>query len=244
MIYQNNNKLPKEDDHGNRLVFSLKVYVSRDGQYVHSASGYTYKINGDENEEPYILINKRKYSVADLVATCYKPKPKDGKEYVLIHIDGDLHNCDKSNLEWKQQTYKFNADPTTKLSNKSISIVLTNKGEVKQGNQTLTQQDYCYDSDTDCHDCIKPYVLINGKRCYMEDLVAEANYVQGDKYSMNDPVILHIDNDRNNYASSNLEWVERTDPRFIKYKTDEKAFIIKRRIELNPGKTLPTTWTI
>ena len=231
-------KLPPTDSFGNRLVFSLRVYVSRDGKYIHSET-QRLTIYGNADEEPYVLINKRKYNVATLVSICYVPEPKDGKKYVLVHKDGNLQNCDKSNLEWQLCVYKFNSQPTTHLANNNVSLTVTNSGEVLQGNQKLQQLDYLYDSDTDSHACIRPHVKINGKRYFIEDLVDAARYVHGDKYSMTDPVILHKDHDRNNFNSDNLEWVESTDSKYIAYKQDEDVQIQKRRIELNPGKPLP-----
>lgn len=230
--------LPKTDKFGNKLVFSLRVYVSRDGKYVHSEK-QRLTIYGEADEEPYILINKRKYEVATLVATCYRPMPKDGKAYILIHKDGNLQNCDMSNLEWQPYVYKFNTNPTTKVWVNSKYLVVTSKGEVLLYNQELTKCDELFDGDTNLSVCINPFVIVDSKRVFMDDLMTKAQYIQGDRDSLNDPVILHRDHDRNNYDSSNLEWVERTDPRYIAYQKNEIAFINKRNEELNPGIEFP-----
>ena len=47
--------------------------------------------------------------------------------------------------------------------------------------------------------------------------MAAAGYVDGNKLQFKNPVILHKDGDYMNCKSSNLEWCEKTDPRYIDY---------------------------
>ena len=52
---------------------------------------------------------------------------------------------------------------------------------------------------------------------YVEDLMADCGYVQGDKYAFAQPVILHKDNNYRNCAVYNLEWVDSSDARYKTY---------------------------
>ena len=67
-------------------------------------------------------------------------------------------------------------------------------------------------------------------------------FVGGDIMVLNDPVILHKDNNRLNNAASNLEWVERTDQRYVDYLEQEEIDKHNRRLELNPGEQLHPGW--
>ena len=141
---------------------------------------------------------------------------------------------------------------TTKKSNGGCKLktpygdlIVNEKGEVFQNGKQLTQGDELYDSDTDLSVCIEPFVYVHDKRSIhqkrvaMDDLVEAANYVQGTKAGKKDPAILHKDHDRNNYESSNLEWVEKGSPEYASYRKDEIAQIKKRNAELNPNKSFP-----
>ena len=125
-------------------------------------------------------------------------------------------------------------------------LTVNDKGEVYQNGKQLTQSDEMYDSDTDLFVCINPFVYVHDKRSihqkriHMDDLVEAANHVQGTKVGKTNPVILHKDHDRNNYESSNLEWVEKNSPEYASYRQDEIAQIRKRNAELNPNKSFPS----
>ena len=132
-----------------------------------------------------------------------------------------------------------------KLKTPYGDLIVNDKGEVYQNGKQLTQSDEMYDSDTDLFVCINPHVSVDDKRSiyhkrvHMDDLVEAANYVQGTKAGKTDPAILHKDHDRNNYESSNLEWVEKGSPEYAAYRKDEIEQIKKRNAELNPNKTFP-----
>jgi DNA polymerase sigma len=77
---------------------------------------------------------------------------------------------------------------------------------------------------------------------FIDELMAKAGYVQGDDADIQQPVILHKDNDYMNCSSDNLEFVEYKDERY-------KAFIeqcIKdkheKTVEKNPGKDVPDNY--
>ena len=85
------------------------------------------------------------------------------------------------------------------------------------------------------------WILLD-EREYIDDLMKECGYVQGDDADLKEPVILHRDLDYHNCASDNLEWTEKTDPRYIEYckKRDEDRK--SRNLELNAGKHIPDYW--
>ena len=124
-------------------------------------------------------------------------------------------------------------------------LTVNDKGEVYQNGKKLTQSDEMYDPDTDLFKCIEPFVYVDdkrsiySKRVHLDKLMEAANYVQGTKAGKTDPAILHKDHDRNNYESSNLEWVEKGSPEYAAYRKDEIEQIKKRNAELNPNKTFP-----
>ena len=76
----------------------------------------------------------------------------------------------------------------------------------------------------------------------MDDLMTIAGYVCGEKYALENPVILHKDNNPMNFSSDNLEYVEDTDTRYIEYKKKKDEWTHQRNIDLNPGKQLPPGW--
>lgn len=228
-----NKKTPQTNSKGYRLHFRSGIFVSKSGLFFMNANNKYLHVYRNRGQKPYIKVNKNTFYVEDLVTDCYMPKPKDNAPYVLIHKDGDLDNCDVSNLEWRPAVYTFNADASTKMKINGIEITVTSDGKVYEGKNQLNQIDTLYDPDVDLERCICPYVGVNGERVHMDDLVERAHYVHGDKYILNNPVILHKDHDRDNYASDNLEWVERNDPRYIAYRKAEVAYMSKRNIDEN-----------
>lgn len=239
--------MPTTDNFGNRLYYKLGIYVSKDGKYLYKANGYGkhyYARKTDPNGEPYITVGGNKHGVAVLVASCYKPAPKDGKTYCISHIDGNKENCNVNNLQWilcVPKPYTFNTNPKAKIGD----LTVHSNGDVYQNGKKLIQGDYSYDPDMDLHVCIAPFVYAsNNKSIYydkrdMDELMEKAGYIQGTKDDKKDPVILHKDHDMNNYDSSNLEWVEESSVEYAAYQQDEIEQIKKRNIELNPGKEFP-----
>ena len=247
-----NQKSPTLDANGNRLYYYLGVYVSSDGKTIYKLDSATgskqdYTIKQKQDGSPYIEENGTIFYVNYLVAVCYKPAPKDGNKYVIAHIDGDLTNCDVSNLEWRlpqptQATQKTQSKPYTLNTYQECkfgNITINKAGEVYDGKNQLNQVDHLYDSDTDLFVCIRPFVYFNGRKYMLEDLVTKARFVDGTPDGKKNPVILHKDHDRNNYASSNLEWVEESSAEYAAYRQTENEQIRKRNVELNPGKRFP-----
>lgn len=247
-----NPKAPTVDANGNRLYYYLGIYVSSDGKNIYKLDPTTgvkkqYTIKQKQNGSPYIEENGTTFYVNYLVAVCYKPAPKDGNKYVIVHLDGDLTNCDISNLEWRlpqqapipqkpqSKPYSLNTYQECKFGN----LTINKAGEVYDGNNLLKQHDSIYDSDTDLFVCISPFVHVNSKKYMMDDLVTRARFVQGTPDGKRNPVILHKDHDRNNYASSNLEWVEVSSAEYQDYLADEKKARRARNVQLNPGVKFP-----
>lgn len=235
-----NNKIPKTDKFGNRLHYKTGLYVSKTGNFFIGGGGNYSHIYRNPGQKPYIKAKGNTYNVEDLVTDCYLPKPQG--RYVIRHKDGNLDNCDVSNLEWVPAVYTFNTNTSTKMKINGVAITVRSDGTVYEGNNQLSQIDTLYDPDVDLERCISPYVGVNGKRVHMNDLVEQAHYVHGDKYSLKDPVILHKDHDRNNYNSDNLKWVERTDQEYIDYRKAEVEYICKRNIEENPRQEFPESY--
>ena len=52
---------------------------------------------------------------------------------------------------------------------------------------------------------------------FVEDAMAAAGYVDGNKLQFKNPVILHKDGDYMNCSSNNLEWCDACDPLYIDY---------------------------
>lgn len=176
--------------------------------------------------------------VDELVATCYCPKPKDGREYKLIHKDGNLANNFYGNLEWQYvppTPYTVNMNPECNIG----SLTIKSDGTVYEGKNTLTVSNHLYDSDTDLFVTVRPRVSYNGHRVFMDDLVEKARFVHGDKDTITNPHILHKDHDPMNYNRDNLEWVEKDSKEYQDHMTDYDKWEYDNNIKLNPHKRFP-----
>ena len=186
--------------------------------------------------------------VAKAVIVCFcPPKPQDGKKYLISHKDGNIGNCHYQNLAWVRYHYQHATTDTVKLSCNGTTLEVGKDGSVKMDSKTAKVYDSFYDSDVDLEVCSSgPFIYVPRKkgsiydeRVFIDDLMCEAGYVQGDDADLQYPVILHKDNDYMNCSSDNLEFVEFKDERY-------KAFLeqcIKdkheKTVEKNPGKQIP-----
>ena len=185
--------------------------------------------------------------VAKAVIVCFcPPRPSDGKKYMISHKDGNLGNCHYQNLEWVPYHYQHATTDTVKLSNYSATLEVGKDGSVKMDGKTAQVCDCFYDSDVDLEVCSSgPFIYVPRKgsiynsRVFIDDLMSEAGYVQGDDADLQHPVILHKDNDYMNCSSENLEFVEMTDERYKAFLEQRKKDTHEKIIEKNPGKNVP-----
>lgn len=235
--------LPKLDGNGNRLYFARGIYVSNDGKTIYNlqdSSNYPhyYKPHPDKNGRLYILNQGTRLYVDELVATCYHPKPKDGKAYELIHKDGNLQNNHYKNLEWKpviEQPYTVNMDPDCNVG----TLKVKSDGTVWDGRAQLSASNHLFDSDTNLFVTIAVHVVYKGKRINMDDLMAAARFIHGDKDNMVKPRIFHKDHDPMNYNRDNLEWVEEDSPEYQSYLDAYLNWKRDNNIKINPSKQFP-----
>ena len=236
-----------------------KLWVSEDGKYaaVDSVrkgcfSNIPYKrdvkIHVDSNKERYVKIkSQNKYYdvyIKKAVYTCFcPPVPNDGKKYVVQYKDGNPANLYYKNLELREvkQTTLHTIAASVKFTN---GLTITKQGEVYHGKVKVNIHDCIFDADTNLMRCIRPHVSYPkmSDRLFMDDLMATAGYIEGEKYDLKCPVILHKDNNLMNFSSDNLEYVEDTDTRYIEYKKKKDEWTNQRNIELNSGKQLPPGW--
>lgn len=90
----------EHDDQVMRQYAYNKTFITPDGEYAESADGAEILIRCREDGTKYINVNGKPQWLDYMVASCFCYKPKDGKRYMVNHKDGDISNCDKSNLEW------------------------------------------------------------------------------------------------------------------------------------------------
>ena len=188
------------------------------------------KVQTDKDGRCFVRTQDHgKIMIDIMVAAAFCPPcPSPTIQYELVHKDGDLSNCHYKNLEWQKIQPVVQVTPHTTAK----SIKLTNglrihkDGSVYDGKQKLNYQTSIYDRDTDLFWSIKPQVRFSrqnqwgrivDKTASIDSLMAAAGYVRGDKNQFTNPQILHKDNDWLNFDSSNLEWCDTSDPRYINY---------------------------
>lgn len=178
----------------------------------------------------------------ELVTDCFKPMPYDGKKYILVHKDGDLSNCNANNLEWKS-VIKF--DPLSTKRKLDNGITVTSKGKFYKGKEELQVVKEIGDADTDRIVGIDPLVYYYKRNKYgsnerksanPDELMTEAEFVNGDKSLFKNPKVLHKDNDYLNFNEENLEWVKESSQEYQNYKAKKKTDIDELTKKLNPNK--------
>jgi len=225
------------------------IYISDDGQLAAMPKTLvSLPILADEDGNKYVnheWTNKGRISIPLAVITCFcPPKPLDFKKRYRINFkDGNKSNCHYFNLEWLAAPYEHATSSTVKVKLLGVTLTVKSDGTVKEGNKVLRPYDSIGDSDLDLMVCIEPHVRYDEKgvrwrSIAMDDLMKDAGFIGGDDSLLSDPVILHKDNDRMNFASDNLEWVEATDPRYAEYQKRKKKEMHARNVEMNPGKPL------
>lgn len=228
-----------------RYCQKYNIWIDREGNYA-------YREYNNASWNAPLIIYKRadgsKYlnpkspgeiPLDEAVAICFNPMPNDGKKYILIHKDKNLGNCRADNLEWKE-VRKFSPTATErKLDN---GLIVKRNGEVIDKKKVLPVVTETGDSDTDRMVAIDPYVRYFRKNRWkreekvhtrIDDLMAAAEFVGGDKTSMTRPRVLHKDMDYLNFDEENLEWVEENSPEYQVYMKRKKEDMDKLTKKLN-----------
>ena len=167
--------------------------------------------------------------IQDIVMDCFgSPKPADGQDWIIAHLDGNMQNDHYKNLGWKlrKDAYPYIPAKTDKQVKLAHGIIVHIDGRIYQKGKKLSVGKEIYDRDTDLRIPTEPFVRYEWKnrwkktettRIDVEDAMAAAGYVDGNKLQFKNPVILHRNGDYMDCSSGNLEFCENTDPRYIEY---------------------------
>lgn len=207
------------------------------------------QIHANTDGSKFLNVKPKNVPLDELVADAYNPMPKDGKKYILIHKDGDLGNCQANNLEWKQ-VRKYKPTATKRKLDNGLEVKVD--GTILDKKKALPIVKEIGDSDTDSMKAIEhPYVSYRRKNKWgnyedktadVDDLMAAAEYVDGDKSTMKRPRVLHKNMDYKDFHALNLKWVEESSPEYQEYMKRKKEDIDKLTKELNwnnPNFKLP-----
>lgn len=229
------------------------IWVSSDGTVVGMSDRKNHiknlSIKSDANGRYVVHDWYGRVQLDEAVITCYCPPcPNDSRRYVIIHKDGDLANCDKSNLKWEPYHYKQATTDKVKLDINGITFTVCWDGTIKKGRNTMMFYDNIFDPDMGLECCIETYLSVPRKfsihsdRIHVDEIMKGAGYVLGDDAVLVNPVILHRDMNWKNFAYGNLEWTEKDDPRYVSYLDQKRKDMRKRSEELNAGRYMPDYW--
>lgn len=231
-----------------RYSAKFNVWVNSDGNYVYR------EYNNKDYNRP-LIIHKRpdgsKYlntiqpgiiELDELVAECYVPKPQDGKKYVLVHKDDNKYNCKAANLEWRLDMAAYKAYLLSKKRKVSNGLTVSFTGEVYDGKNKLAIINQVYDSDTERFVAIDPYYRYYRKnsygreeslKAYPDDLMAEAEFVEGYKSGFTNPKVLHINGDYLDFNNANLVWTDANSSEYQEYMAKKRNDIAALTDKLN-----------
>ena len=221
------------------------IWVSADGTMVgakqKNGSWKDFDIKTDGNGEKFVDTGYKVVYIKKAVFTCFC-YCNDPSKTQIWYKDGNTANLHYKNLIAREPRTYHTTATTFDLIN---GLTITSDGEVYNNGVKMPISDCIGDADTGLLRCIPPYVSNPNKmsgHLFMDDLMNAAGYVAGEKYDFTNPVILHKDYAPTNFNSSNLEWVEAIDPRYIEYQKKVEEWKHQRNVELNPGKPLPPGW--
>ena len=256
-LAKNNKKIPLDIVVSNVILRISKKYgirVNWAGTRVYKEYNTTdwnrfLQIHANADGSKFLNVKPKNVPLDELVADAYNPMPKDGKKYILIHKDGDLGNCQANNLEWKQ-VRKYKPTATKRKLDNGLEVKVD--GTILDKKKALPIVKEIGDSDTDSMKAIEhPYVSYRRKNKWgnyedktadVDDLMAAAEYVDGDKSTMKRPRVLHKNMDYKDFHALNLKWVEESSPEYQEYMKRKKEDIDKLTKELNwnnPNFKLP-----
>lgn len=210
--------------------------------FVKDADGYKYVNDGWDN------------TYADeAVANGFlkKIRFRDSEGYYITHKDGNIDNCAKDNLEWEE--LMPGVTPKTGhvyfedcIVGKDGTLIIRD-GKIEEMAQI---RERWFEDDLNATWIFEnprgvTYEIHGGCDIHnIDEYMAKAGYVKGDKSKLHSPVILHKDHDVSNFHSDNLEWVESDDPRYIEYdrkrKQRQKDLIKSHNQDL--GYPIPSYW--
>lgn len=224
-----------------RRHFDTNIYVSNDGKHAErditlktgEDSVMAYDIYHDECGRAWIHDKYKGNLFLDrLVLTCFRGRePQDGKVYYPHHKDGNMKNSHISNLEWREETPSI-IEAYRKLEieawYKNRKIRVLKDGSITQKGSKLHFIDVIPDSDMGWiyH---RPYHWVRyedvkniwgrneTKTRHVNEIFEELGLINGDKTKFSHPVILHLNNDYEDYNTGNLEWCDSSDPRYIEF---------------------------
>lgn len=153
---------------------------------------------------------------------------------MINHKDGNWMNCNINNLEWVPYHYRHSTAAREIVDHRGDIFEVEPTGAVKMDGVELPVCSHLiplyWSTDFYVALCIENEY---GQYIKVEELMAEAGYVQGDDANLVEPVILHIDGDYKNNDTKNLEWVEATDSRYRDYldkrNLDQKAYELEMK---------------
>ena len=176
--------------------------------------------------------NIEKKYLESLVLESFCPSPqidymtRSWREQMINHKDGDWMNCDYRNLEWAPYHYRNATSDRSMLFKAGTFLEVFSNGTVRVDGVEIPVLDWWYFSEfsfMDSHySVVDPYIIINGESIWMEEIMEEAGFIQGDDAGLKGPAILHIDGNYMNFAAGNLVWVKKKDPRYISYLQEMK----------------------
>lgn len=220
-----------------RMHEASKTKITEDGKYVekeYMENGILKKFNPKveigNNGLRRIYNKKLGYLyIQDIVMDCFgSPKPADVQDWIIAHLDGNMQNDHYKNLGWKlrKDAYPYIPAKTDKQVKLAHGIVVHIDGRIYQKGKKCHITDDLYDSDMDLFVPMPPYIRYEYKNHWkktetakldIEDAMAAAGYVDGNKQQFKNPVILHKDGDYKNCASNNLQWCDASDESYIDY---------------------------
>lgn len=241
---------------GRMMRYCVKYNV-----WVNNAGDYAYREYNDPTWNCPLIIHTRpdgskflntkshgEIPLDEAIAICYRPMPNDGKKYVLIHKDGNPGNCQANNLEWKE-VRKY--DPLATERTLVNGLKVKADGTILDKKKALPIVKETGNSDMDQMTAIDPYVRYywknpwgrtEEKHAHIDDLMAAADFVDGDKSTMQRPRVLHKNMNYLDFHADNLEWVEESSPEYQEYMKKKREDIDKLTKELNwnnPNFKLP-----